>query len=1084
MVSAFRRGKTVLVSLAPMAEPCSSVRISINTLLAVLVALSVEAAFLASTIRDSIERTSPAGARLCFQATMTGLTGGLAAGIWMVAVSLPRWSTPWAPAATAVALTLIWGTVVLVLAFLCFGQGAGPRSGCLRGSAAACCARRRCRLLRVFSIVHAIVLVLSPVAFISAVRVGRVSDFCPPLMAHPEAVSGLPAGQSFPFGLSATDLAARRDVLGHLRVQCEFLVLSLVVFLNLCASSTLDAQAAISWRRKESAEASAAELGQAIAYVSHEARGPLNAAVLGLALMEDAPADTREEAELLSDLSISIDATRRHLDDLLLWERAGAAATDNASARGAHASWLGCCCSDGAPTPRSRAGASGAGQANTDGAWMHPTVALLGDIGQRFDGACAMAGQRLLLRCRVGQGGSSKQIGVFGATRSSPTASLEATAITEQGDSLDGTLHTSSVAEGLDPSQMSLPGIAAALQPSGEESHPEQVREGLEVFTDFGKLAGLCSNGVSNAIKHCSENRQSFAVVTVGLETRPDPNAERRHPTLAPAPPKARSLGRRGRPARGAGGARVTPASGSHSSGARTRTTSHSTPSRRTYGSPRPRASKPKLGVLTIEVRDNGAGIPQELLESGKLFQPFARLRQGDDSLRMASSGLGLAIVRSIVVGRLRGTVGLRSRENFGTVLFANVPVWCRRRTREFDRSAGTNAGSDDGDRTVLLSGVDSSTVPFWGFASGMSRMSSGNISALASSRDRATSQRLPSSQRHAQTTAAFRSVVGAASQPSRSFPADSVGMSTAATLDSGLQRQPSTSKELAPLEASPDDTAAPRPKAKWSRSTPQTGLPLGSSSSGQARPGPHEPTMLHGILKDSSRSRDDRRARRQQRRKIRAESGAGVLSKHHRLPAACHGTLAYVIDDERVNRTLLAALLRRWGLVVREFSDGAQAVAALLAALFARAASLRGVLSGRRPPDAPPSPGQAQPPSSTQWAGSRAAPAGAASTSASPAAEDGLPAFMTLDVEMPVLDGRGVLRAMKGMDWAASGTKPPPVVVVTGNARQHDNRELTSLGAQRVLTKPVDPKVLASFLSRALSRPGVAAPGAGGPAT
>ncbi|KAA0148537.1 hypothetical protein FNF29_06595 [Cafeteria roenbergensis] len=77
----------------------------------------------------------------------------------------------------------------------------------------------------------------------------------------------------------------------------------------------------------------------------------------------------------------------------------------------------------------------------------------------------------------------------------------------------------------------------------------------------------------------------------------------------------------------------------------------------------------------------------------------------------------------------------------------------------------------------------------------------------------------------------------------------------------------------------------------------------------------------------------------------------------------------------------------------------------------------------------------------------------------------------MTLDVQMPVLDGFGVLRAMRAMDWAAVGARAPAVVVVTGNARRHDRSQLDALGARAVLTKPLDPTRLAKELNASLSR-------------
>ena len=403
-------------------------------------------------------------------------------------------------------------------------------------------------------------------------------------------------------------------------------------------------------------------------------------------------------------------------------------------------------------------------------------------------------------------------------------------------------------------------------------------------------------------------------------------------------------------------------------------------------------------------------------------------------------------------------------------------------------------------------------------------------------------------------------------------------------------------------------------------------------------------------------RSKADRASRRAARRAQRRLAGraslqagstrsagsAGISARHR-------GRLAFVVDDERVNRSLTAALLRRWGLTVHEFPDGAQAVAALTAALDAAAAAeaaagtgvetahrggsaeedgaavvdvtattaaptlaaasllgsvagpsgavvspaLRGRVDaaggvwlapsdvgsplaarggkavdaaaaagaadaaaeaegaagdvigqsaqsrrasdpgltsgsfGRRLVDPSPRAGRLEVPSAEPGTDSPAsrvtgAPSsgglGAAAFAASVStgnddssagttprqallqrhaglgatgrqglsaasggsasgvgrarsALPGIPAVMTLDVQMPVLDGFGVLRAMRAMDWAAVGARAPAVVVVTGNARRHDRSQLDALGARAVLTKPLDPTRLAKELNASLSR-------------
>ena len=82
--------------------------------------------------------------------------------------------------------------------------------------------------------------------------------------------------------------------------------------------------------------------------------------------------------------------------------------------------------------------------------------------------------------------------------------------------------------------------------------------------------------------------------------------------------------------------------------------------------------------MLVVEAVDNGAGLPEHVMTSGKLFTPFARLQQGDACLRMSSTGLGLAIVKSMVVTDLGGAVGVASKHGQGACFFALIPCWGR----------------------------------------------------------------------------------------------------------------------------------------------------------------------------------------------------------------------------------------------------------------------------------------------------------------------------------------------------------------------------------------------------------------------
>ncbi|KAA0148853.1 hypothetical protein FNF31_07319 [Cafeteria roenbergensis] len=87
-------------------------------------------------------------------------------------------------------------------------------------------------------------------------------------------------------------------------------------------------------------------------------------------------------------------------------------------------------------------------------------------------------------------------------------------------------------------------------------------------------------------------------------------------------------------------------------------------------------------GVLCVEVRFTGQGYSAAELD-GDPFDPFGRLRHGDESLRLGSSGLRLAVVRG-VASSLEGEAGLASGgEDCGAHLWLRVPVTVVRRSSE-----------------------------------------------------------------------------------------------------------------------------------------------------------------------------------------------------------------------------------------------------------------------------------------------------------------------------------------------------------------------------------------------------------------
>ncbi|MHB8670881.1 MAG: response regulator transcription factor [Acidimicrobiales bacterium] len=80
--------------------------------------------------------------------------------------------------------------------------------------------------------------------------------------------------------------------------------------------------------------------------------------------------------------------------------------------------------------------------------------------------------------------------------------------------------------------------------------------------------------------------------------------------------------------------------------------------------------------------------------------------------------------------------------------------------------------------------------------------------------------------------------------------------------------------------------------------------------------------------------------------------------------------------------------------------------------------------------------------------------------------AEDS-PDLVLLDVMMPVMDGWGVLRALRQRPSA------PPVVVVSVRSGQRDVELATELGAAAYVTKPFDSHELVALVGRVLSERG-----------
>lgn len=76
-------------------------------------------------------------------------------------------------------------------------------------------------------------------------------------------------------------------------------------------------------------------------------------------------------------------------------------------------------------------------------------------------------------------------------------------------------------------------------------------------------------------------------------------------------------------------------------------------------------------GVLTIEVRDYGAGIPKEFQD--KIFDKFT-MAEGKDNKKVGGTGLGLSIVKRIMELH-GGDVSFASEEGQGTRFFVTLPI-------------------------------------------------------------------------------------------------------------------------------------------------------------------------------------------------------------------------------------------------------------------------------------------------------------------------------------------------------------------------------------------------------------------------
>jgi len=801
-----------------------------------------------------------------------------------------------------------------------------------------------------------------------------------------------PDSQGWPQGLDRSSQGAVDAVMASVFASE---VLGVVVFAASAAMAFLHilrVQGELAATLEEDERIAAADLKVAVGSVSHEARGPLSAALLSLELLDDdvfgrsaaAATGGSPRPAILNELSHSILASKRHLDDLLQWEgEAGDVIKQEATP-----TWY-------APGPEVR------------------------HAERMFQGACDSSGIRFIVRSTprtptprqsrstAGKGAGSAQGDAPPAPASTPAALAHRT---------------------------SFSGAAARLISRGDASGsfgvaPDPADEAREtaflaamaapgglIFADSGLAMSAITNAVSNSVKHCPDvgGRIVLRVVVVSGD---DAFALSGLDQSAFPAYLADELARN------------------------------------------PDATR---GVVQVEVADNGQGIPADVLASDVLYQPFTRLRDGDESRRMTSSGLGLSIVRRAVVDSMGGAVGLASREGQGTVAFIRFPVLVRPddRTPVAGATPSPGAGRGLSVRTAGPGLLGTAGLRNGRVATEPLRLRPGSASVSgeeATSSDGAAPTAAGEAADAVFTLSQATATATGATQPGAPASREAAGPSSAAAADASTPPAPPgrqagrrpRRERRAPRSAGRDSAPAPSadgPSAESDAATehpsqaaetsprgPELEMPSGRAASPAASPTDAAPAASSSDKFAARAERDARRKRRQEERDAKRDAEAKARSAapppetptsaahfpvraRLRVPSSLLGARAFVVDDERINRTMTAALLRRWGLEVTAFEDGQQFIDALAAS----------VTDGGTPP-----------------------------------------VFVTLDVAMPVCDG---FQAMEGAGaLVRSGALPalPPVVAVTGNATKADTRRMLDLGCRAVLHKPVDTEALYAQLLR-----------------
>ena len=874
------------------------------------------------------------------------------------------------------------------------------------------------------------------------VALATATDGCPASFGTFGEV--IASGQDFPTGFSGSAGQARLwDAVAMSTALNAFGAVSFICCATLVMLRTVHA---VARDRRAIATATAESLQSALRVMSHETRGPTNAAVLALALLDAALADERvhEARELLRDLRISLNRTKQGLDSLLALQSADAASAAN------DVNWAwGPAHVDALITVRSAM----RGACEAEGVGLELAFAEPGDCERKTPALldASLAGWEVFVDadkvaaiCTNFVSNALKH-----APEVSPMVRVCASIVqTDEGwpvaevqtlarakSSVRLTDHPSSEAP---PPVDSVPALSARSDARPSQADPQQPQDSVpQRFVvrvqrvpqgshesrqeQLSARARLRRHDSREMFGHLTEEDTATALSTahvgmsevakaslVPLVSPARPTAL--PPNLPPTQPGGPASARRAPAARG----RITPATDLTAGRALEEGQLRYAPAAAAAAAgkvppagPRPSAgaggrgasarfeadqagesasstlaqvptSGPRRCMLLLEVLDNGEGMSTEDLTSGKLFAPFARLRQGDGRLRMASTGLGLSIVKSLAVRDMGGAVGVSSRHGDGACFFAMIPCWGRtvdmpaasRLTPRPPTTSGAPAlAALPQASAVTVTRIQAATA--FGGAS-LTTSSAGRSAdhvalaastAVGSADDAAApgpSLTSPQAPRHHQPAAAAK--------PARSplSLVDATGLSSPSPeppaghgLRLRVASQPMALVQPAGHAAAAAVAGAGARKRPLSRL--QLGCGSGSSSPDATVPANEDDpppsrsrhrravTVSHSRRSSTAseaRSREARAFRRSQRNVQRQSrrgsfpSGHSVGDSQRALPGLdeeAAGSAAdsldpapphcIIVDDDSLTRQLTARLVRSWGFTVDELQDGTELV-------------------------------------------------------------------------------------------------------------------------------------------------------------